>query len=435
MRQGDLAAILRSLPESPWRECVAQAVAEGVASCDAYIATTQTIASASMGAWHGAPRSDAGTPWALLSVGKAAVGMAQAVLDAAATSPAACLVGSLSPKWPGLDGVRCEHPDPGPGSLRMGTAALAMARALSPGVPLVACVSGGASSMLCGWSPDQHESARALIRQLRERGVPIESLNAIRCALDPLKGGGLRRALGRRPVLTLVLSDTPGHPPSLVGSGPTLVPVGAPAALEPILRDAGIAPEGLRALLTPATAAVVGTATRDEHDLCVTVADADTLADGVLDGLSRRGVSVLRGPPLQGSAFRAGEDAARDLLAESRPVAVVQVGECTTRVNGPGRGGRSMEFALGFATVASRSPGLATLALTSDGVDGNSGASGAVAHSNTELALRRHGLSVDGLLSRSDSATGLGLIDGLISLGPTGTNVADVAVSWRAPDG
>ena len=304
MRQGDLAAILRPLPGCPWRERVAQAVAEGIAGCDAYDATARTIASAAMDAWPGPPASDGGIPWALFSVGKAAVGMARAVLDAAASPPAACLVGSLSPRWPGPGGVRCEHPDPGPGSLRMGSATLAMARALSPDVPLVACVSGGASSMLCGWPPDQHVRARALLRQLRERGVAIEALNAIRCALDPLKGGGLRRVLGPRPVLTLVLSDTPGYPPSLVGSGPTLIPVGPPTALGPILRDANIAPERLHDLLIPSTAATSSTTSYDGHDLCITVAEADTLADGVVTGLSRRSIPALRGPSLRGAAFR-----------------------------------------------------------------------------------------------------------------------------------
>ena len=231
-----------------------------------------------------------------------------------------------------------------------------------------------------------------------------------------------------------MLSDTPGYPPSLVGSGPTLIPVGPPTALGPILRDANIAPERLHDLLTPSTAATSSTTSYDGHDLCITVAEADTLADGVVTGLSRRSIPALRGPSLRGAAFQAGEDAARRLLAEGRPVAVVQVGECTTRVNGPGQGGRTMEFALGFATIAAGSPGLRALALTSDGVDGNSGASGAVAHSDTKMALRRHGLSVEGLLSRSDSAAGLDLIDGLISLAPTGTNVADVVVSWRAPE-
>ena len=83
MRQGDLAAILRPLPGCPWRERVAQAVAEGIAGCDAYDATARTIASAAMDAWPGPPASDGGIPWALFSVGKAAVGMARAVMAAA----------------------------------------------------------------------------------------------------------------------------------------------------------------------------------------------------------------------------------------------------------------------------------------------------------------------------------------------------------------
>ena len=65
---------------------------------------------------------------------------------------------------------------------------------------------------------------------------------------------------------------------------------------------------------------------------------------------------------------------------------------------------------------------------------GTSGAGGAVAHGGTLAQLQKRGRSSADLLSRSDSATGLRAVAGLIESLPTGTNVADVALGWRLPE-
>ena len=65
---------------------------------------------------------------------------------------------------------------------------------------------------------------------------------------------------------------------------------------------------------------------------------------------------------------------------------------------------------------------------------GQGGAGGAVAHGGTLAQLQQRGLSVADLLSRSDSATGLRAVAGLIESRASDTNVADIALGWRLPD-
>ena len=82
--------------------------------------------------------------------------------------------------------------------------------------------------MMCGWGAEHHGRRRALIANLRARGASIEEINAVRSVLDPLKRGGLRREFEPGDTLTLVLSDTPFAPASVVASGPTIPSTQAP---------------------------------------------------------------------------------------------------------------------------------------------------------------------------------------------------------------
>jgi glycerate-2-kinase len=323
-----------------------------------------------------------------------------------------------------------EHPDPGAGSLKVAAWARNQAKHSATGDLLITCVSGGGSSMMCGWGTEHHAGRRALIANLRARGASIEEINAVRSALDPLKCGGLRRQFEPGDTLTFVLSDTPFAPASVVASGPTIPSARAP--IDAILARYELPLHHDHAGWTNDTGAEPLGA-RDTAHMVVEVGGNDTMVTAVVEALREDIDDVHRGPSLRGDAFEAGQRFARMLCEDERSL-IVSGGECTTEIRGRGRGGRTMEFALGAAQRLRGRAHLGVLVLSTDGQDGTSGAGGAVAHGGTLLGLQRRGLSLADLLSRSDSATGLRAVAGLIESHPTGTNVADIALGWRLPD-
>ena len=102
-------------------------------------------------------------------------------------------------------------------------------------------------------------------------------------------------------------------------------------------------------------------------------------------------------------------------------------------VTGTGRGGRCQEFALAAAIALEGAEGMGVLCGTTDGVDGATDAAGAFVYGDTCARARTRGFSPRAHLDDNDSHTILAALGNLFKTGPTGTNVADLAVGVIAP--
>src|SRR6185369_1617417 len=112
-------------------------------------------------------------------------------------------------------------------------------------------------------------------------------------------------------------------------------------------------------------------------------------------------------------------------------------GETTVRLpprERTGRGGRNAELALEAARRLDGTDGWALLCAGTDGIDGPTDAAGAFVDGGTVARARRAGLSVDVALARHDVYPLLAAIGALFRPGPTGTNVADIALAVVEPD-
>jgi hydroxypyruvate reductase len=96
-----------------------------------------------------------------------------------------------------------------------------------------------------------------------------------------------------------------------------------------------------------------------------------------------------------------------------------------------GRGGRSLELALGAAAVLAGGPEIVLLAAGSDGRDGSSGAAGAYADGSTLDRGRARGLDPEAALDRHATGGFFASLGDLFTTGPTGTNVGDWAFLLR----
>ena len=114
------------------------------------------------------------------------------------------------------------------------------------------------------------------------------------------------------------------------------------------------------------------------------------------------------------------------------PVCVVSSGETTVHVKGSGKGGRNQEFALAAAGDLTAFGSTAVLAsVGTDGIDGPTGAAGAIVDSETIERARRMGLDPAACLADNDSNRFFDALGDLIVTGPTGTNVGDLQVFLR----
>ena len=400
----------------------------------------------------------------LLAVGKAAAGMVAgaeaalgdriaeriAVVPAREGSAAAPTVGASPAGAPPAGGsrvvVEASHPVPDARSEAAGRALLAAAARARPDQDLVALVSGGGSA-LAAVPADGIALAdkAAAVARLMAAGAPIAELNCVRRHLSAVKGGRLALAAAAR-VTTLVVSDVVGDALAEMTSGPTVADptrfadacevverrVGRDALPPPVWRHLeagrrGLAPEGL-------------TSPRP-RDRAILVLGLGALVDAAAEEARRAGAGPVEVVPerLEGPVDQVAGRLAAAILARG-PGILVAGGEPTIALSpGAGRGGRAHHLALLLARALAHAPrstapaGLAILVAGSDGIDGTSGAAGAVVDAATWERIRAAGLDPDAHLAAFDAATALAAAGAQLVTGPTGVNHADLVVAWAGP--
>jgi glycerate-2-kinase len=333
----------------------------------------------------------------VFAVGKAAAGM----LEAAPQGNAG--MGILPQSYPRPPRGEAEvlfasHPSPSRSSVAAARRAVAFFGSFGEKDAILCLISGGASSLLCLPRPGiTLARKRAAIEKLMASGASIVEINRLRKRLSAVKGGKLGRATRAR-LVTLVLSDVPGDDPALVGSGPTV--------------------RGRSGDIT----LVVGSNARG-----LEAAGKKCLEIGFEPIRRRRWLS--------GDAREQGARFARAALRLEPGSGLLGGGEtAVTLSRHPGRGGRSLEFALGAALELDGSEGIALLAAGSDGIDGASRAAGAFADGTTIKRAGKAGLDPRAALARHDTEAFFDALGDLLVTGPTGTNVCDWAFALRQRD-
>ncbi len=300
--------------------------------------------------------------------------------------------------------VAGDHPVPGDRSAEAAAAVGEAAGLVQDDDEVLVLVSGGTSSLIAAPAPGAGTSdLAALFGALLDSGTDIRAMNAVRRRALRWGGGRLAEALGRAELRCVVLSDVPGGGPHDVGSGP---------CDQPWVRTV-VAADNRTAVL----AAVAAARSRGWD-----AAPACEELRGEAAGCGRRLASRLTALAGTGSG-----DVARCL---------VWGGETAVRLAGArGTGGRSQELALAASEALAGAGGgrVTLLAAGTDGRDGPTDAAGAVVGGPSWTAIAAAGLDPALHLARHDAYPALEAIGALIRTGPTGTNVADLAIGLVAP--
>ncbi|HOR00709.1 MAG TPA: DUF4147 domain-containing protein [Anaerolineae bacterium] len=312
-----------------------------------------------------------------------------------------------------------DHPIPNEEGARGARRMIELLRAADARTLVIALISGGGSSLMAlpveGVSLQDYQDVSSLLLTVP---ATIDEINAVRKHIDPLKGGGMRKyAAGAGAFISLVLSDVPVtktgvvDDPSVIASGPTVGDASTFEAAKRALTGHGIwskTPRAVREYIE----ANLG---REEHETLhsdspllaaersqyVIIANNDEAMEAAGERAAQLGYAVRLAGCRTGST------------ADKIKAEVTQEIENIWRAIAP-------HLAAGdWVTFA---------AFSTDGIDGHSSLAGAIADGDTLRLAAAQGLDARDHLARYDSATFFQKLGLGIETGPSGTNVADLAL-------
>jgi len=341
------------------------------------------------------------------------------------------------------------HPVPDIFSLAAAREILSLLERAGKGDLVIALVSGGGSAMLSApaegiTTEEKAETFRLLLRE----GADIASFNAVRKHLSEVKGGLLARAAQPAATWALLLSDVPGDDPSVIASGPFSPDPTTYADAIGVLERYGIfyaVPSPVRRHLAEGAAGAFPETPKPDDPAFLGTTSAlvgtNRTAMEAARGMAREQatgptVTALLPGFLRGEArecarsFCSGLRKAAEALSPGHAVVVVAGGETTVNVRGGGKGGRNQEFALAAAVELAGEGAMAVLAAGTDGIDGPTDAAGAFVDGTTVARAASLGLDPVAHLENNDAYPFFEALGDLVITGPTGTNVADLAIGW-----
>ncbi|TNJ41372.1 glycerate kinase [Phaeobacter sp. B1627] len=388
---------------------------------------------------HPLPPLAQGARRIVIAVGKAAVPMMQAALTRLPAPPSAALVITNPENLCDVAGAQVvpgAHPVPDETSAAAGQQVLRVLENLSPDDQVLVLISGGGSALMVAPAAGISLADKAAVNEiLLASGLEINRMNLVRQSLSRLKGGGFCHAASPAKVTALILSDVIGDDLRAIASGPTVAPLGTRADARDLLQS-----EALWDKLPPAVQGYL---------MSPDPAQPSPEADNTLIGSNRFSLDAMKAhatalgwevAPLVYDLTGDVSDAADRVVSlaraapTDRPVALLFGGETTVRLRGTGQGGRNQELALRVARAAAELKGeWVFLSGGTDGRDGPTDAAGGIVTAQTWAAIAASGADPEALLANNDSYAALKAGQALVSVGGTGTNVADVQVFLRRP--
>lgn len=388
-------------------------------------------------------------PHWILAIGKAAPTMAAAALEACAQRglhvAGGLVVGTApAPALALLDQQPGDHPVPGVRSRDAADRVAAFADRVGRDDIVVACISGGTSSLIgAPIAGVRSEDLAALHALLLGAGVPIGRINAVRKRFSRWGAGRLAAALDCARVFPILLADVPNEDPAMIGSGPLSPDALEAWQVERILRDARLAmqvPLSIASTLGAMRAEAVAETPKPGSEVFARVEEpfvvGNTAAlEAAAAEATRCGYApvLLSRTILTGDATAAGRTIAH-AVARARPGScLIWGGETTVRLpDDHGLGGRCQQLALSAAESFDDLGVVASLlAAGSDGRDGPAPAMGALVDRGTWGRSRAAGAEPGRALRRCDAYGALLAADAILPARDTGTNVMDIVVAVR----
>ncbi|MGB3313028.1 MAG: DUF4147 domain-containing protein [Albidovulum sp.] len=381
------------------------------------------------------PRPDPGGVYHVVSIGKAAIPMAEELLrNLGDVAPDALVITNYenARNLPGATVMASGHPVPDENGAKAVAEVIRRLATATESDRVIALISGGGSALLPAPAEGLTLEDKAEVnRLLLAHGFEITEINLIRQQISKLKGGGLLRHAAPAPVSAYILSDVIGDDLRVIASGPTVAPIGTAAEAKALLTERGIwgrLPAPVQAHLNAAKAQpplpqakniLIGSNRKSLNAVAKAAgANARIVSDHLTGDVAEAAEAVI---------------AAAGTAPKDRPACLIFGGETTVVLQGDGLGGRNQELTL---RVALAMPDLdrdwVFLSGGTDGRDGPTDAAGGIVDAGTAERIRAAGQNPEALLANNDSHAALNAAGDLLITGATGTNVADVQILMLA---
>ncbi len=306
-------------------------------------------------------------------------------------------------------------------------------------------LSGGGSALLP--LPAQGitlEEKQKVTQLLLDCGADIKEINTIRKHISQIKGGWLAKLAYPATVIGFILSDVVGDPLDIIASGPTVADSSTFEEAWEIVRKYDLVdkiPTSVRNhLLLGKEGKIEETpkpgdmAFERVHQFLV-ASNLHALHAVEKGAISYGFNSLILSSSIVGEtreAARFHSAIAKEVISSghpvSRPACIISGGETTVTLRGRGLGGRNQEFALAGALDISGIEKIVLLSGGTDGTDGPTDATGAIADHTTIFRAQSMGLDARAHLENNDAYPFFKKLGDLLITGPTHTNVMDVRI-------
>jgi len=315
---------------------------------------------------------------------------------------------------------------------------------------VIALISGGGSALMT--LPEEGitlDDMQALTDALLRVGANIVEINTIRKHLEQLKGGGMAKMAYPARLVALILSDVVGNPLDAIASGPTVPDSGTFQEAWNILERYELLDQLPVSIVTRLKRGLAGEIPETpkagdpffERTQNVIVASNDLAALAAEQKAREEGFhSQVLTTFVEGEAREVAKvlaALAKEVIASERPLprpaCLIIGGETTVTVRGHGKGGRNQEMALSAALAIDGLDDVAIVCLATDGTDGPTDASGALADGYTIRRARAKGLDPWEYLRDNNAYPFFSALGDLLMTGPTNTNVNDLSFVFVWP--
>jgi hydroxypyruvate reductase len=306
-------------------------------------------------------------------------------------------------------------------------------------------LSGGGSALL-PYPADRIDlkEKQEITQLLLDCGADIREINTIRKHISRIKGGWLAKWAYPSTVVGFILSDVVGDQLDVIGSGPTVPdPTTFEEAWE-ILKKydliSEMAPSIRKYLQSGKEGKVEETpkpqdVTFERVTNCLIGSNILALQTAEKEAASLGFNTLILSSAIEGEtreAARFHTAVAKQVISSGNPIpkpaCILSGGETTVTIKGKGLGGRNQEFVLASALEIAGIEKIVLLSGGTDGTDGPTDATGAMADHATVQRGKVLGLDPKAFLDNNNAYPFFEKLGDLLITGPTYTNVMDVRI-------
>jgi glycerate 2-kinase len=343
--------------------------------------------------------------------------------------------------------IEAAHPVPDENSVMAVSKTLELLKQAGKNDIVICLLSGGASALWCDVPNGLTlHDAQTTFDLLIRSGAAIDEINTVRKHLSNMKGGQLINHCGGATVFSFIISDVPFDNIDAIGSGPTVPDSSTFADTLCVLSKYDLLsslPESVLLHIEKGINGKIAETPKPGNSLFYNsfnkiIGNNRMAVLAAADAARALGYETkIIDDLITGEV----ESEAKELITLAKtyqgkkPVCILQGGETTVKVTGKGKGGRNQHFVLAALHELSKMRdedfinSITVLSGGTDGTDGPTDATGAVANGESLKKAFDKNLSVETFLKNHDSYHFHEQTNGLLITGPTQTNVMDIMMA------